>query len=84
MDNLRNCVQALHVLAGQANDPNAQVLAGRQINAFLREEVGPLAASLQAIGKAIDAETSKNVLGEDWSLMRAYIQWCRERLAIKD
>jgi len=35
------------------------------------------------IGKAIDAEANKSVLGEDWSLMQDYVQWCREKLAIE-
>jgi hypothetical protein len=83
MDKLKHCIQALHVLARQANDPNAQVAAERQINNFLREEDGTVSASLERIGEAIDAETDENVPGENWSLIRAYVQWCRERLAIK-
>jgi hypothetical protein len=82
MDKLKYCIQALHVLARRTNDPNAQVAAERQINDFLREEDGTVSASLDRIGEAIDAETNKNVPGEDWSLMLAYVQWCRGRLAI--
>ncbi|MGB6750436.1 MAG: hypothetical protein WBE51_20695 [Xanthobacteraceae bacterium] len=82
MDRLRNCIQALRAFARQANDLDAQ-LAERQINDFLREEDGTVLASLQRISEAIDAEANKDVFGEDWSLMRAYVQWCRERLAIK-
>lgn len=82
MDRLRNCIQALRTFARQANDLDAQ-LAERQINDFLREEDGTVLASLQRISEAIDAEANKDVFGEDWSLMRAYVQWCRERLAIK-
>jgi hypothetical protein len=83
MERLQNCIQALRVFARQANDPNAQVLAEKQINDFLREEVDALSASLERIGQAIDAEANKDVFGEDWVLMRTYVQWCRERLAIK-
>lgn len=83
MDKLGNCIQALHALARQANDPEAQVLAEKQINDFLREEVDALSTSLERIGQAIDAEANKNVFGEDWSVMQAYVHWCRERLAIK-
>jgi hypothetical protein len=82
MDKLRNCIQALRILARHPNEPDAQVLAERQINDFLREEDGSLSASIERVGEAIDAEANKNVLGEDWSLMRAYAQWCREKLAI--
>ncbi len=82
MDKLRNCVQALRVLARHPNEPNAQVLAERQINDFLREEVGSLSASLERVGNAIDMEANRNVLGEDWSLMQAYVDWCREKLTI--
>jgi hypothetical protein len=84
MDRLRNCVQALRVLARQANDPNARVLAERQINDFLREEDGTVLASLERIGEAIDAEANKNIPGEEWGLIWTYVEWCRERLAIKD
>ena len=83
MERLRNCIQALRVFARRTNDTNAQVLAERQINDFLREEVDALSASLERIGQAIDAEANKDVFGEDWSVMRTYVQWCRERLAIK-
>jgi hypothetical protein len=83
MDRLQNCIQALHVLAEQANDSNAQVLAEREINEFLRAGEERLSASLELVSKAIDAEANKDILGEDWSLMRAYVQWCRERLASK-
>lgn len=83
MDRLRNCIQALRAFARQANDLDAELLAERQINDFLREEDGTVLASLQRISEAIDAEANKDVFGEDWTLMRAYVQWCRERLAIK-
>lgn len=83
MDKLRSCIQALRVFARQASDLGAQLLAERQINDFLREEDGTVLASLQRISEAIDAEANKDVFGEDWSLMRAYVQWCRERLATK-
>jgi hypothetical protein len=83
MDKLKICIEALRVLARQANDPNAQPLAERRINEYLREEVDALTASLERISKAIDAEADRNVPGEDWGLMQDYARWCRERLAIR-
>ncbi len=84
MDKLKHCIQALRILATQARDPSAQVLAERQINDFLREEDGTISASLERIGRAIDTEIRRNTPGEDWSLMRAYFEWCCERLAPKE
>lgn len=84
MDKLKNCIHALQILATQANDPGAQVLAERRINDFLREEDGTISADLERIGRAIDTEIRRNTPGEDWSLMQAYIQWCCERLAPKE
>lgn len=84
MDELQKCIGALRISARQTNDPDANVLAERQINDFLREEVGTVSASLKRIGEAIDAEADKNVPGEEWGLIRAYIEWCRERLATKN
>jgi hypothetical protein len=65
MDRLWNCIQALRAFARQANDLDAQLLAERQINDFLREEDGTVSASLQRISEAIDAEANKDVLGEE-------------------
>jgi hypothetical protein len=47
------------------------------------EKRDALSASLERISCAINTEANKNVIGEDWSQMRAYVQWCREGLAIK-
>jgi len=80
MDKLKTCIGSLRVLTRQ-KDPNSQVLVERLVNEFLREEVGTLLVSLGRIGKAINAEADKSVMGEDWSLMQDYVQWCREKLA---
>ena len=82
MDKLKTCIGSLRVLTRQ-KDPNTQISVERLINEFLREEVGTLSASPERIGKAIDAEADKIVMGEDWSLMQDYVQWCREKLAIE-
>lgn len=81
MDKLQICIGALRVLARRQNDPNAQMLAEREVNEFLRQDNAPLAASVERIVKAIDAEADKNIPGEEWDPMRAYVQWCREELA---
>jgi hypothetical protein len=80
MDKLQTCIGSLRALTRQ-EDPNRQEIVEKVINEFLREDVGgTVLASLERIGNAIDAEAKKNVLGEDWTLMQNYVQWCRERL----
>jgi hypothetical protein len=82
MDKLQTCIGSLRVLTRQ-EDPNREVLVEKLISEFLREDVdSTLLASLERIGKAIDAEANKNVLGEDWTLMRNYVEWCHERLRL--
>jgi hypothetical protein len=84
MDKLQTCVGSLRVLTRQ-EDPNREVLVEKLINEFLREDVdSTLLASLERIGDAIDAEANKNVLGEDWTLMRNYVEWCHERLRLSE
>jgi hypothetical protein len=84
MDELQTCIGSLRVLTRQ-EDPNREVLVEKLINEFLREDVdSTLLASLERIGNAIDAEANKNVLGEDWTLMRNYVEWCHERLRLSE
>jgi hypothetical protein len=84
MDKLQTCIGSLRVLTRQ-EDPNREVLVEKLINEFLREDVdSTLLASLERIGNAIDAEANKNVLGEDWTLMRNYVEWCHERLRLSE
>ena len=80
MDKLKNCVDALRVLARQSHDPNAQLLAERRINEYLQREIDDLRTSLRQIGRAINMEADKRVEDEDWRLMGEYVQSCRERL----
>jgi hypothetical protein len=80
MDKLENCIAALRVLARQSNDPNAQLLAERRINEYLRREIDDLRTSLRQIGRAINAEADKRVEDENWRLMGEYVQSCRDRL----
>jgi hypothetical protein len=80
MDKLQTCVGSLRVLTRQ-EDPNRQALVEKLINEFIREDVGStVLASVERLGEAIDAEANKNVIGEDWTLMRNYVRWCHERL----
>jgi hypothetical protein len=80
MDKLKTCIGSLRVLTRQ-EDPNHQEIVEKLINEFLREDVGgTVLASVERLGKAIDAEADKSVFGEDWTLMQNYVRWCRERL----
>src|ERR1700730_691561 len=79
MDRLRLCIEALRGLAKEADDPNCVVLAEREINSYLQNEIDALRAALERVSKAIDEEAAKGQ-GEDWSLMVGYVQSCREKL----
>ena len=81
MDKLQTCIGSLSVLTRQEEEPNRQELVEKLINEFLREDVdSTVLASVERIGKAIDAEVNKNVIGEDWTIMQNYVEWCHERL----
>lgn len=73
-------MDAIRVLARQPNDPNAQLLAERRINEYLRRDVEKLEASLKQVRQAISPEANKRVEGENWSLIGEYVQSCREKL----
>jgi hypothetical protein len=79
MDRLKLCMEILRRLARETEDPNCVVLAEREINDYLRNEIDALRAALERVGKAIDEEAAKGQ-GEDWSLMVGYVQSCREKL----
>jgi hypothetical protein len=55
------------------------VLAEREINDYLQNEIDALRAALERLGRAIDEEARKGQ-GEDWSLMVGYVQSCFEKL----
>ena len=79
MDRLRLCLETLRRLAKETEDPNCVVLAEREINDYLQNEIDALKAAIERVGKAIDEEAAKG-RGEDWSLMVGYVQSCREKL----
>ena len=68
MDRLRLCLETLRRLAKETEDPSCVVLAEREINDYLQNEIDALRAALERLGKAIDEEARKGQ-GEDWSLM---------------
>ena len=68
MDRLRLCLETLRRLAKETEDPNCVVLAEREINDYLQNEIDALRAALERLSKAIDEEARKGQ-GEDWSLM---------------
>lgn len=72
----------LRILARQPNDSDPQLSAEKLINNYLREEVDALTALLRRVGEAINAEANKNVSGEDWSPMQAYVEWFLEKIVI--
>jgi hypothetical protein len=80
MNKLQICIGSLRVLTRQ-EEPNRQDLVEKLINEFLRDDVdSTVLASVERIGNAIDVEADKNVIGEDWTIMQNYVQWCREKL----
>ena len=80
MDKLKTCVASLRVLTRE-QDFDRQVVVERLINDFLRENISStVLASVERIGEAIDVEANKNVVGEDWTLIRSYVRWCHKTL----
>ena len=79
MDRLRLCLETLRRLAKETEDPSCVVLAEREINDYLQNEIDALRAALERVSKAIDEEAAKGQ-GEDWSLMVGYVQSYREKL----
>ena len=79
MDRLRLCLETLRRLAKETEDPSCVVLAEREINDYLQNEIDALRAALERLGRAIDEEARKGQ-GEDWSLMVGYVQSCLEKL----
>ena len=79
MDRLQLCMDVLRRLAKETDDSNRVILAEREINEYLKNEIDALRAALERIGKAIDEKAAKGQ-DEDWSLMVGYVQSCREKL----
>ena len=79
MDRLRLCLETLRRLAKETEDPSWVVLAEREINDYLQNEIDALRAALERLGRAIDEEARKGQ-GEDWGLMVGYVQSCLEKL----
>ena len=80
MDKLHKCIRALRPSAQQPDNAKGQLLAEEQINEYLRHEVAALKASLEQLDWAIETEAAKKAQGEDWSLIRAYVQSCLYKL----
>ena len=79
MDRLQLCMEILRRLAKETDDSNRVILAEREINDYLKNEIDALRAALERVGKAIDEEAAKSQ-DEDWSLMVGFVQSCREKL----
>ena len=73
MDRLRTCVDALRVLA-RTDDPNRVILIERQINDYLKNEIGGKERSLARLHKAIHDQTAEERQGEDWSIATDYVR----------
>ena len=79
MDRLRLCLETLRRLAKETEDPSCVVLAEREINDYLQNEIDALRVALEQLGEAIDEEARKGQ-GGDWSLMVGYVQSCLGKL----
>jgi hypothetical protein len=71
MARLRKCMEVLRMLVRQPASANRQHLVEREMNQYLRDEVG------ERLSKAIHEEAKQ---GEDWRMMREYVQLCLRRL----
>jgi hypothetical protein len=80
MDRLRNCIDALRVLA-RSSDPDRAVLVERYIDAYLTTETVSVASALERLRKAIGYEEVERREGEDWSLAEEYVRSRLHRMA---
>ncbi len=78
MAQLRKFMEVLRVLVRQPASANRQHLVEREINQYLRDEVGDKKASLERLSAAIDEEAKQ---GGDWRMIREYVQLCLRRLS---
>jgi hypothetical protein len=72
-DLLRLHIEALRVLA-QTNQPNRAGLIERNIEDYLKTELGSERPSLERLRDAIEREEAEKHQGEDWSIAKDYVR----------
>jgi lipase chaperone LimK len=72
-DLLRLHIEALRVLA-QTNQPNRASLIERNIEDYLKTELGSERPSLERLRDAIEREEAEKHQGEDWSVAKDYVR----------
>ena len=77
-DLLQLHIKALRVLA-RTNQPNRAGLIERNIEDYLKTELGRERSSLERLRDAIEREEAEKYQGEDWSIAKDYVhsQQCR-------
>ena len=73
MDRLGTYMDALRVLA-RTNDPNRVVLIERNINEYLKIEIGGKDRGLERLRVAIHNEAVEGRRGEDWFMAKEYVR----------
>ena len=73
MDRLGTYMDALRVLA-RTNDPNRVVLIERNINEYLKIEIGGKERGLERLRVAIHNEQVEGRRGEDWCMAKEYVR----------
>jgi hypothetical protein len=72
-DLLRLHIEALRVLA-QTNQPNRAGLIERNIEDYLKTELGSERPSLERLRDAIEREEAEKHQGKDWSIAKDYVR----------
>jgi hypothetical protein len=80
MNRLGTCMDALRILA-RTNDPSQVVLIERNINEYLKTEIGGKERALELLRRAIHNEEVEKREGEDWSIAKEYVRSLLHRMA---
>ena len=72
-DLLQLHIKALRVLA-RTNQPNRAGLIERNIEDYLKTELGRERSSLERLRDAIEREEAEKYQGEDWSIAKDYVR----------
>ena len=79
MNRLGTCMDALRTLA-RTNDPNRVVLIERNIDRYLKIEIGGKERALELLRRALHNEEVEKREGEDWSIAKEYVRSLLHRM----
>ena len=79
MNRLGTCMDASRILA-RTNDPNRVVLIERNIDRYLKTEIGGKERALELLRRAIHNEEVEKRDGEDWGTAKEYVRSLLHRM----